>query len=295
MSPLSTFLSPVDALLALPEPTLDDDPADWPSYARLGLTEGDVPELLRLATDPWRLGAPPEDLGEASDAEIEASDAEWAAPVHAWRALAVMGAEEAIDPLVHLVCQAAHYENDWTFEELPAVIEDFGAAAVPALLRRLDEANHDDEAYYTWAETLGRIGAGDPDTRDGIVDAVIAQLAHHATNDPTLNAYFVAALVTMNAAIAAPVIEAAFAQGHVDEAVTGSWAHVQVALRLKAPDAAWLAERKRREREAAGDLDGGPEEGGPTGLPAVKTAAQKAKAKAKKAQAKASRKKNRKK
>lgn len=294
MSPLTTFDDPVAALLTLPEPTFDDDPADWPAYGQLGLEAANVPELLRLATDPWRLGAPAEDLPEAAEGDLEAGDAQWSGPVHAWRALAVLGAESAIDALVHLVCQAAHYENDWTFEELPAVIEDFGAAAVPALLARLDEANHDQEAYYTWAETLGRIGAGDPAVRDTVVDALMAQLAHHATNDPTLNAFFVAALVTMNATVAAPVIEAAFAGGHVDEKVTGDWGHVQVALRLKPPDAAWMARQKRLEREARGEVVDEVGEGEAAGPPAVKTAAQKAKAKAKKSLQKASRKKNRK-
>jgi hypothetical protein len=62
----------------------------WPDYLKLGLTHEHAPELIRMVTDREFLWADQNSL------------AVWA-PVHAWRALAQLRAEEAINPLIGLL------------------------------------------------------------------------------------------------------------------------------------------------------------------------------------------------
>ena len=74
----------------------------------LGLTSEHIPALIRMATD--------EELNWANADSLEV----WA-PVHAWRALGQLHAEEAIEPLMRLFHE--HDDSDWVGEELPIVYE----------------------------------------------------------------------------------------------------------------------------------------------------------------------------
>ncbi|HET7234470.1 MAG TPA: hypothetical protein VFJ16_30940 [Longimicrobium sp.] len=77
----------------------------WPDYRHLGLTERHVPGLIQIATDP----------------ELHAEgrmDRESWAPVHAWRALAQLGATTAVTPLLALL--ERQHANLWVYDEVPA-------------------------------------------------------------------------------------------------------------------------------------------------------------------------------
>ena len=63
---------------------------EWPDYLTIGLGHEHIPELIRMVTDREFLWADQNSL------------AVWA-PVHAWRALAQLRAEEAINPLIGLL------------------------------------------------------------------------------------------------------------------------------------------------------------------------------------------------
>ena len=59
----------------------------WPDYLKREITREDIPELIRMATDM--------ELNLAASDSLEV----WA-PVHAWRALGQLKAEEAVEPLL---------------------------------------------------------------------------------------------------------------------------------------------------------------------------------------------------
>ena len=61
----------------------------WPDYLKISLTHEHISELIRMVTDREHLWA------DQNSLEV------WA-PVHAWRALAQLRAEEAIKPLIGL-------------------------------------------------------------------------------------------------------------------------------------------------------------------------------------------------
>ena len=290
--PEPALSEPVQRLFELPEPGWAEPAARWRDYVKdAGVGPADVPDLIEVATDPLLLGAEIDDDALTEDI-LNMADANWAAPVHAWRALAQLKPEEALEPLARLVSEADEWDTDWVHQELVEVFGRYGAPAVPVLLRFVDEPGHPPDAYLAWVEGLVAIGAAHADQREAVVDALAAQLAQHATNEPALNAFFVFGLVKLKAVGLAGLIEAAFAAGRVDETVAGNWDDAQVLLGLKEPDAAFHA----RERARMAALHGPDDDAEPGANPPKKPSpAEKAKKKAKAKLAKASRKKNRKK
>ncbi len=281
----------VQRLFELPEPQWGEEPPKWRDYRQdPGVGPDDVVDLIEVATDPLLLGAEIDDEALTEDV-LAMADANWAAPVHAWRALAQLGAEAAIGPLALLASEGDEWDTDWIHQEVPEVMATFGPPAIPVLLGLIDQPGHPDDAYLAWVEGLAMIGLAHPAARDQVVDALTEQLAQYGTNEPALNAFFLFGLVKLKALGAAPLMEAAFAAGRVDEAVSGNWDDAQVLLGLKPPDAAFRA----RERARMAALQGEDEDAqAPVNSAKPPTAMDKAKKKAKAKLAKASRKKNRK-
>jgi hypothetical protein len=87
------YAGPVQRLLTIGE-TQSYDPADWPDYAaEFGLECEHIAELSRLACDTALNGGDPD------------SRAVWA-PLHAWRALGQLQAEESVAPLLDFLTTA---------------------------------------------------------------------------------------------------------------------------------------------------------------------------------------------
>lgn len=294
-SPEPPALTPaVQRLFELPEPRWGEEPRRWRDYRQdPGVGPDDVADLLEVATDPLLLGAEIDDDALTDDV-LAMADANWAAPVHAWRALAQLGAEAAIEPLALLASEGDEWDTDWIHQEVPEVMAAFGAPAIPVLLGLIDQPGHPDDAYLAWVEGLALIGEAHPAARDQVIDALAEQLAQHATNAPVLNAFFAFGLVKLKAVAMAPLLEAAFAAGRVDESVSGNWDDAQILMGLKPPDAAFHA-RERARMAAMQGADDDPDAPAPVNsAKKPPTAADKAKKKAKAKAAKASRKKNRK-
>lgn len=202
-------------------------------YRSLGLGEGDVPELARLAADPELFWGDP------------ASAVVWA-PVHAWRALADLRAEGALDALIAVLSLPVKEQGDevddydgWIGQELPEVFAAIGPAAFPVLADYLRDAGHHRWARTTTAAAIGLIGERYPALRDGAV-AVLTEVVEATTDHPgpttdddeVLNGCLIADLVRLKAVESAPVIERAFAAERVDLILTGDWEDVQVDLGL---------------------------------------------------------------
>lgn len=197
------------------------DPENWADYVtQFGFTEADIPELIRLATDSQF------NEGDSESAEV------WA-PAHAWRVLAQLKAEAAIDPLLTLF----ELDDDWVHEEMPDVYARLGAASAEPLIRYLGDDSHDAWARILAADCLRQVASAHPECRDVCVAALTRNLENFQENDANLNATLIHNLVELRAAEAAPTIERVFTSGaEVDEFLTGSWASIQVDLGLKKPE-----------------------------------------------------------
>jgi hypothetical protein len=210
----ATYSPPVDQLLKLG----DCRRRTRPPYRVMGFTAEHVPELIRMSIDPelnWANGE---------------SDEVWA-PVHAWRVLGLLRAEEAIEPLMGLL-EEFDDDSTWPGEEFPDVFGQIGPAAIPVLARYLAERSHGTWQRATCAGALAKIGAGWPEARGECVATLARLLEDPAEDDRVLLGSVVNNLLDLDAAEAAPAMERAFAEDRVDLAAAGDWEDVQVELGL---------------------------------------------------------------
>jgi len=213
----SPYPQPVEKLLSYGNCL---DLLEWPNYLKLGLTQAHVPDLIRMATDTA--------LNEADVDSLEV----WA-PVHAWRALGQLRAEEAILPLMELFEQSE--ESEWVLEELPEVYGMIGPRAIPPLAKYLSDASHGMEARMTAASCVERIGAMHPGAREECVSVLTRELQHSLTNDPDLNASLIISLVHLKAGESISVIREAYASHRVDLFFAGDLEDVEINLGLRPP------------------------------------------------------------
>ncbi len=78
------YTNPLNQLLQLGDP---DVISDWSAYLKLGITASQIPELSQMAIDV--------ELFKSEE------DFEFWAPIHAWRALGILGGPEAIAALIN--------------------------------------------------------------------------------------------------------------------------------------------------------------------------------------------------
>ena len=217
------YSEPVAQLLTLGEPDIDN----WLDYESLGIHAEHIPELIRLVEeDPLRMELPSDDPAVFTT-------------VHAWRALGQLKAEAAVPALIGLFKAGdADLDNDvddWVAEELPGVFGMIGPACIPALVSYL-EIPHKEKIWGAVAAStsLLEIGQTYPETRLEIIQALSHKLENYAENDPDLNGFIISDLANLKATEAGPLVERAFASGHVDNMIMGDSEDFQVAVGLLA-------------------------------------------------------------
>jgi hypothetical protein len=210
-----TYPSPLQPLFTLGE--AEARQPEWPDYLALGLTPEHVPELIRLATDL--------DLWNSESASSEV----WG-PLHAYRALGQLRAEEAAEALTKLMGLEPY--NDWVMEEIPVVLAMIGRAAIPDARALLARSDVDEHARWGGATALRLIAESHPDARDEAVGALIEALRRWPEQGLTVNAFLVWELADARAVEAAPLMQAAFEADAVDLEIGGDWEDVQVSMGL---------------------------------------------------------------
>ena len=211
------YLPPVDRLLSLGKPASH---AFTVGDAGLGFGPEHVPELLRMVGD--------EELHDADSG----NDVVWA-PVHAWRALAALGATEVVQPVLALLPRLDKELDEWVASEVPKVLGVLGQAALDPATAFLSDETRGDWAREAAARALMEVGKHHPGLRDECVARLGAQWEKFATQSPLLNGCLVGMLLDLKAKEALPVMARAFAAGHVDESVAGDYEDVEIELGLK--------------------------------------------------------------
>jgi hypothetical protein len=211
------YPSPVNQLLSLGKPTDHDFTLD---YAALGILPVHVQDLLRMVADG--------DLHSASGK----SSLVWA-PVHAWRALAQLKTESAIEPLLGLLQRIDEHNDDWVSTEVPRVLGELGHAALEPVTAYLTDQARNEWARAAAARAVAEIGARHAELRVECVARLSAQLEKFTKQSETLNALLVSSLLDIKASEALPVMARAFAAGHVDESIVGDYEDAEIELGLK--------------------------------------------------------------
>jgi len=202
----AAFAPPVSALLALGDGGFDGDWIDYP--ARFDLHASDVPELLRMATEPA--------LHELDDDDPRA----WAV-AHAWRALGLLAAPEAVAPLLELAIRLP--EHGRLHEDLPQVLARIGDAALAPLIAVLADVERDTLARKVASESLADVAADHPGRRAVALEALADLLERCEDNGAELNGWIISTLLDLQAVELAPEIRSAFERDLVDETIAGDW------------------------------------------------------------------------
>ena len=233
------YSNPVDQLLAIPDYKGGYRYQGWSDYVgSYGLLAEHVPELIRLATDIDRIWSLP-----------ETEDTIAYAPLHAVRALGQLGDSRAIGPLLELIVY--NYDTygggDFLTELIPQAVGLMGQAAIEPIRAFLA-----DDASGLWPRVfmtaaLEVIAKAQPELRQLCSDVLADLLANYKQIDTDLTSSLVSSLVELEAVEHAGLLEAAFADGYVDELVRGDWEDVQVELGL-------LAERVTPRRRPLLDM-----------------------------------------
>lgn len=212
------YSATVAQLLDQGEPPGFRDPSAWPDYTQLGLTSEDVPELVRMVTD--------DDLNTAPGDTA----AVWA-PMHAWRALAQLGAPEAARPMLELAERYA--VDDWVSEELPEVFALLGGDTLPTLTDFLADQTKDSLARIKALRGVVRLGQRQPDQRASCATILSDQLASHAEQPSHINGFLIDGLAELEAVDQIDVIRDAYRADNVDTSITGDVEDAEMRLGLR--------------------------------------------------------------
>ena len=187
-------------------------------YLELGLTREHIPELIRMARD--------EELTWAYSDSVEV----WA-PIHAWRTLGELRAEEAIEPLMPLFHELER--SEWVGEELPTVYQMIGPPAVPILDSYLADPSHGTYARITAGHCLEQIGNAYPEAKKSCLQALMERLEHYRLNDPALNAFLISYLIDLGSVESLPLVKQAFDSDSVDLMVAGDLEDVEIEFQVR--------------------------------------------------------------
>jgi hypothetical protein len=188
--------------------------------AQLGLTAGDVPELLAVA----RKWAEPMDWPDDEDYVAGY------APIHAWRGLAQLGAAEAIPLLLEMMGPLDEAGDDWYLEEFPHAFAWIGPASLGPLSDYLADAAHAVYPRVAAGSGLRELAKRHPESREAAVKALCRTLAGFQENDEGVNGFIVSDLLDLKATEAAELIERAHAADRVDVTISGNWNDVRKEL-----------------------------------------------------------------
>jgi Protein of unknown function (DUF1186) len=221
---MGTYSAPVDKLLTfrLLDPRVGLEDTDF--IKEFGLSTENIPDLIRLATDP--------DLLKDDDTEFtEEDNLAFAGTVYALVILKQLKAEEAIEPLLTLFKD--YPNNEWAMEELVWFYAAIGAKAIPILAHFISEWTSNDDSKGYSIEALGKIGVDHPETRLEVIQALISLLKGEENREA--NGAIVGQLAALKAVEAADEVKQAFEEDKVDESYAGDWEEFQFYVGLREP------------------------------------------------------------
>ena len=188
--------------------------------AKLGLTAGDVPELLAIAKK-W---VEPQDAWPDDENYIAGY-----APIHAWRCLAQLRTEESIPVFLDMLDPLADDHDDWSHGEFPRAFAWIGPASLTPLRDYLADDTHRNISRMVVAHGLQKLAVKYPQVADEVVKSLTNALSRYQETDEAINGSLIACLLDLKQAglVAANEIaegiERALAADCVDTMCCGNW------------------------------------------------------------------------
>ncbi len=185
------------------------------------VSKDDVPSLIDVALKWGDPDWPYDDVLPGVDPNRAAL-----LPVTAWRTLADLRAEEAVEPLVDLVRSLDGDLDEWMLDDLPLVFAKIGKSAFDPLAELARDRDFTSETRSIAVAGLAEIAKAHPEVRDDVVE-ILTEILAAREDDVELNSNVLVELVELNASEAAEVIERAFSENRVDVGAIGDWDEVR--------------------------------------------------------------------
>jgi hypothetical protein len=154
------------------------------------------------------------------------------AQVHAWRALAQLGAVEAIPAFIALLHYIDEDDDDYVGEEIPIMLGKLGAPAIDPCREYLADQSHSTFARVAAGYAISEVGKQHPETRDSCLQALVSTLQDYQSDDVTVNAFTLSYLAKLKAVEAAPLAEEIFKAGCAELEVAGDYEDYQIRVGL---------------------------------------------------------------
>ncbi|HMD80382.1 MAG TPA: hypothetical protein VKE92_03680 [Anaerolineales bacterium] len=194
------------------------------NYLKIGFTREHIPDLIRLVEDEELRNLPWDEKGNVPPQVY--------AQVHAWRALAQLGAAEAIPSFIALLHYIDEDNDDYIGEEIPIMLGKLGMSAIDPCREYLANPSHGTFARVAAGYALSEVGKQHPETRDACVQALISTLEGYQNDDETVNAFSLSYLAELKAVEAAPLAEEIFKAGRAELEVAGDYEDYQIHVGL---------------------------------------------------------------
>jgi hypothetical protein len=190
-------------------------------YLSLGIGKEHIPELIRIIQNT-----------EYFIYDLDEDDEDWGAPIHAWRALGQLKAEEAIPALIQLIVENENWDFDWVMEEIPDVMAKIGPVCIPSLEKYLQKPKRQEWASVTVAHCLADVGNANPESRTDCIAVLESALKNYKKNTKEYNAFLISYLADLNAAESDTLVKRAFDADAVDFSIMGDYEEYQIAVGL---------------------------------------------------------------
>ncbi len=211
---------PVSQLLTLGETHIHDSR----NYLKMGFTHEHILELIRLVEDKEMRNLPWDEKGKVPPQAY--------AQVHAWRALAQLGAVEAIPAFIALLHYIDEDDDDYIGEEIPIMLGKLGAPAIDPCREYLADQSHSTFARVAAGYALSEVGKQHPETPDSCIRALVSTLQDYQSDEVTVNAFTLSYLAELKAVEAAPLAEEIFKAGCAELEVAGDYEDYQIRVGL---------------------------------------------------------------
>ena len=214
-------------LLELPEPSIFDRPMEI--YEEFKFTKDDQQALMDIADEKHF------ELPEYTDEDDEFGEGftpnHYDVSIHAYRALSRLQDSEHIPFLIQLNDSGVSFDECFLFEDMPPILSQYGAAAIPLLSEALRNQDMTETARCTITAALENLAKQEIE-HDRIIHLLSSYLAEkHFTRE--LNASIINALTNLKAVQEIDLIRSIFSAHLCDITANGDIETVEINLGLR--------------------------------------------------------------
>ncbi len=186
------------------------------------ISADDVPGLIDIALKWSDVDWTPNPIPPRTDEEIASL-----LPVTAWRALADLQADAAVEPLLQLLRDCNDPHDEWLADDLPHFCSNIGEPAIQPLIPLAADPSLKEFVRTIALRSLGLVARNHPGTHERIVGCLTEIMAQAVEGHRTFNSLLLEELVDLGAVQAAEPIERAFSRNLIDHGMVGDWEQVR--------------------------------------------------------------------